>query len=78
MIPHPSNVKEDEGWTYLVNSPKWHYFRDGRSLCRKFLLLGRPELECDGPESADDCKKCRQLRNKEQDKKSIDRREQGA
>lgn len=34
-----------EGWTYLLNSRKWHYFINGISLCGKFMLPGRPELE---------------------------------
>ena len=32
-----------EGWAWLWNSQKWHYFRGGRSLCGKFLLLAHPE-----------------------------------
>lgn len=28
------------GWNYLVNSPKWHYFVDARSLCGRWLGLG--------------------------------------
>jgi len=78
MIHHPSNVKENEGWTYLLNSPKWHYFRDGRSLCRKFLLLGKPEFDGDEPNSPDNCAKCQTLRNKERFGKALDTKKDSA
>lgn len=29
-----------EGWTWLWNAPKEHYFREGRSLCGRWLCLG--------------------------------------
>ena len=29
-----------EGWTWLINSRKDHYFRDGKSLCGKWMVLG--------------------------------------
>lgn len=29
-----------QGWNYMVNSPKWHYFIEGRSLCDRWLGLG--------------------------------------
>lgn len=34
-----------EGWTWLTNSRKWHYFVEGRSLCSKWMLFGNPTLE---------------------------------
>ncbi len=55
-----------EGWTYLLNSPKWHYFRGGRSLCGRFLLLGNPELEQGNENSPDNCKGCLRKLQKEQ------------
>jgi hypothetical protein len=57
---------KSEGWTYLYNSPKWHYFRGGRSLCGKWLLLlGGGELEQGNIGSPDNCAKCRKLLEKE-------------
>ena len=50
--------KEKEGWTWLTNSKKWHYFIDGRSLCGRFMVLGRPELEQGNNNSSDNCKAC--------------------
>jgi hypothetical protein len=51
-----------EGWTYLYNSPKWHYFssdRDNRSLCNRYMLLVMPdELEQGNEESSSNCKAC--------------------
>jgi hypothetical protein len=50
-----------EGWTWLINSRKWHYFVEKRSLCKKWTILGNPELE---PSNKDDdknsinCKPC--------------------
>jgi hypothetical protein len=34
-----------KGWTWVINSPKWHYIKDKQSLCRKWLMLGNPTLE---------------------------------
>lgn len=50
-----------EGWTWLSNSRKWHYFTraDGRSLCGKYLLFKVPdELETDNRPSVDNCAGC--------------------
>lgn len=55
----------EEGWTWLINSRKWHYFRDGRSICGKFMLLGNPELEPFGDKSPDNCAACQRKRLKE-------------
>jgi len=48
-----------EGWTWLINSKKWHYFREGRSLCRQFLLLSSNDLETGNNDSADNCAACK-------------------
>ena len=47
-----------EGWTWLRNSRKWHYFVDQRSLCGRFLLLANPDLEQGNDDSPDNCKAC--------------------
>jgi hypothetical protein len=48
-----------EGWGWLYNSRKWHYFRDGRSLCHNWLGLGLGKLEQGKDDSLDNCKACR-------------------
>jgi hypothetical protein len=56
-----------EGWMWLSNSPKWHYFRDGRSLCGRFALLGASDrhFEDGKNESSQNCKECSRRRLKE-------------
>ena len=54
-----TDTKAPEGWTYLYNSPKWHYFRDSRSLCGKFLLLDSSELEEGKNDHPKNCMGCR-------------------
>lgn len=55
-----------EGWTWLHNSRKWHYFRDNRSLCGKYMLLKRPSEGYEGDvESLDNCAVCARKRAKE-------------
>lgn len=49
----------NEGWTWLSNSTRWHYFRGGRSLCGKFMLLGKHELQPGSDDSRDNCAACR-------------------
>lgn len=57
--------KNKEGWTYLTNSPKWHYFRNGQSLCKKYALLMMPDLEVGNNNSPDNCKACQRQLSKE-------------
>ena len=52
-----------EGWTWLFNSRKWHYFKDGMSICGKFMLLGKGELEQGNDDSPDNCVQCKKKRN---------------
>lgn len=48
-----------EGWNAVYNSKKFHYFKEGRSLCKKYGLLGYEGLQADnGKPSIDDCKAC--------------------
>ena len=54
-----------EGWTFLFNSPKWHYFREGRSLCGRFLLLGSPELEKGNDDSVSNYVGCKRKLERE-------------
>lgn len=53
-----------EGWGIPGQSKKWHYFRDGMSLCRKWgFFLGH--LEPDEGANEDDCPACRKKLDKE-------------
>lgn len=54
-----------EGWTWLWNSPKWHYFRNGRSLCRNWGLFAKSQPFQADAESPDNCKECWRRRQKE-------------
>lgn len=51
------STKITEGWKWLMNAPKAHYFRDGRALCRRWMYLGS-EFDTDIAASPDDCKIC--------------------
>ena len=51
-------TKTTEGWTWLLNADKFHYFVDGRSLCSKYMLLGAFD-QCDPRTDADKCAACR-------------------
>lgn len=48
-----------EGWTWLSNSTKWHYFVDGISLCGKWRLLVTGDLEQGKDDSPDNCAACK-------------------
>lgn len=56
-----------EGWNWMYNARKWHYFRERRSLCCKWWLpLG--ELDClqqGKDESPDNCVTCKNILRKE-------------
>ncbi len=62
-------AKPTEGWTWLYNSKKWHYFRNGKSLCSKWELLRHPSdgysTDADSP---DNCAECARRRAKELEK----------
>jgi hypothetical protein len=49
----------DEGWGACQNTPKWHYFIEGRSLCHHYMLFGKAELQRGNNESPDNCLSCR-------------------
>lgn len=62
-------TKEPEGWTWLGNSRKWHYFVGDRSLCRKWGLFATPKLQQGNDDSPDNCAECRRRLKKRQAKK---------
>ena len=53
-----------EGWTWLINSRKWHYFVDCKSLCGKFMRLSNLGLEQGNDGSPDNCMACRKALEK--------------
>ena len=55
-----------EGWGASVLMSKYHYFRNGMSLCRKWGFFDGPLDQDDlGIQTSDDCKKCSEMRAKE-------------
>lgn len=48
-----------EGWTWLKNSRKWHYFVDKRSLCGKWQVVADDDLEQGNDDSPDNCAACK-------------------
>jgi hypothetical protein len=48
-----------EGWAFLYNSPKWHYFdANGHSLCKKWMTFAA-DREQGNDGSPDNCKACK-------------------
>ena len=47
-----------EGWAHVNFSRKWHYFVDGRSLCRSYGVFPSVQLEQGNDESPDNCAIC--------------------
>lgn len=48
------------GWKYLFNHPKQHYFKEGRSLCGRWMTFGHGDCEPDnGKVQHDECVTCR-------------------
>lgn len=46
-----------EGWGKPFNSRKFHYFRNGRSLCGKWFFLSK-DLERGKEEHPENCRTC--------------------
>lgn len=62
--------KPKEGWAGVEGGRKWHYFVDGRSLCRKYGFFGnQSNLEQGNDNSPDNCTEC---------KRKLLKRQQGA
>lgn len=53
------NEELKEGWCHLINSTKWHYFVDHRSLCGRWLCLSLSGLEQGNDNSSENCNACR-------------------
>lgn len=59
--------KPDEGWFGPRDSRKFHYFRAGRSLCRKWGFPG-PLQPDTGKTTPDDCAECSKRLSREGDR----------
>lgn len=51
--------KNNEGWSWLVGFTKWHYFRNGRSLCGSYTYSGSIGLRQENDDAPDKCGSCR-------------------
>ncbi len=51
--------KPTEGWKWLINATKWHYFVKYESLCGRWGTFGMDDLEKGMDDSPDNCKMCR-------------------
>lgn len=47
-----------EGWRCLVGATKWHYIRNGRSMCGNWMYLGPQDLQAGNDGSPDNCRAC--------------------
>lgn len=54
-----SATVSDNGWAQPANSRKFHFFRNGMSLCRKMAFFAK-DLDPDtgGEKQQDDCAQC--------------------
>lgn len=53
------NDELKEGWTWLTNSSKWHYFVNKKSLCGRFAIWSDDDLEQGNDDSEDNCAACK-------------------
>jgi hypothetical protein len=66
-----SEIEKREGWGLPgMYSRKWHYFKNGISLCRRFrdILLQNEELETGNDDSKDNCATCKRKLQKMREK----------
>lgn len=62
-----------EGWAWLINTTKWHYFHDKKSLCGRWMLPlhSGDDLEQGNDNSTDNCRSCRVALEKERLKQRL-------
>lgn len=60
-------INKKEGWTWLYQASKWHYFREQNSLCRKWAIFNHPKegYEIGNNDSDSNCKTCMKIIAKE-------------
>jgi len=63
-----TKTSAEEGWTWIVGTPKWHYIREGMSLCNKWMMFQKPTegFETGNHDSKDNCKMCARIIKKEE------------
>jgi len=54
-------MSDTQGWKFLSNAKKAHYFIDGKSLCRKWMTFGSA-FEDNNHTSPDNCPACQKKR----------------
>jgi len=47
-----------QGWKEMPDG-KWHYFKNGKSLCNKWGTLNKLGFETGNDDSPDNCKSCK-------------------
>jgi hypothetical protein len=52
-----ADMNPDEGWGFPMLSKKAHFFRNGISVCGRWMFMGKLDAET-GVRSPDDCKAC--------------------
>lgn len=57
-------TEQIKGWKMVINSPKAHYFLDGRSFCGRWMNLGHDGFEDFNHHLVDNCKQCMKKRDK--------------
>lgn len=60
--------KKPEGWSWLINSRKDHYFVSGRSLCGRWMRLSNSDLS---DSSSNKCERCAQLAERRKQKGAV-------
>ena len=58
-------MSEKEGWGLPGLARKWHYFRKGISLCRKWMYGGELQKDCGVGYAPSDCTICVEKLKKE-------------
>ena len=54
-----------EGWKWIINDNDWHYFKNGKSLCKKWATLSNKGLETGNDSSSDNCIRCKNIKEKQ-------------
>ena len=59
-----------EGWNWLWNAKKYHYFRNGQSLCGRWGILSDSGIDENHPDdSSENCKTCMKILQRERKRK---------
>jgi hypothetical protein len=61
----------NEGWGWLMNSRKWHYFVEKKSLCGKWAIFKDDDLEQGDDGSPDNCVACKRKLKSRQERENV-------